>query len=257
MTESTVKSVRRVFEILELFDQERRPLPAKEVAKRLGYPLTSAHALLKSIHALGYADFDSSTWSYVPSPGFSSLLDWVRDFLLREHTILDFAKELNESTRETINVSRRSTNTVRIIHGLESKNSVGVSVRVGTTMPVLESLTGIVSVAGMSTEEFREFRANYAPKLVGTDSGIDEAAILDVHHQIRETGSAMSCDLLVKGIGAICAPIRTEASGEILVIGIVGPSERIRANAQSYRSDLVSLARRYKINSLFKLKVTA
>lgn len=254
MSENTVKSVRRVFEILELFDRERKPLPAKDVAKQLGYPLTSAHALLKSIHALGYADFDASTWSYVPSPGFSSLLDWVRDFLLREQAILDFTTDLNDSTRETINISRRSTNMVRIIHGLESKNSVGVSVRVGTTMPVLESLTGITSVAGLSKASFAAFMEHYAPKLRGRESDTDLEMVRDVHDEIRRTGTAHRCDLFVQGIGAICTPIRTEASGETLVIGIVGPSERINANAQAYRDDLVKLARSYKIKTLFKLR---
>lgn len=254
MPDNTVKSVRRVFEILELFDRERKPLPAKEIAKRLGYPLTSAHALLKSIHALGYADFDASSWTYVPSPSFSSLLDWVRDFLLREQAILDFANDLNATTRETINISRRSSNRVRIIHGLESKNSVGVSVRVGTTMPVLESLTGIASVAGLSQESFAAFLENYTPKVHGQESDLDLEMIRDVHEEIRRTGSSQRCDLFVQGIGAICTPVKTDASGETLVIGIVGPSERITANVQAYRDALIKLARNHKIKTQFKLR---
>ena len=54
MNDSIVKSVGRVFEVLELFDAERAALTATTIARTLKYPASSTVALLKSIVRLGY-----------------------------------------------------------------------------------------------------------------------------------------------------------------------------------------------------------
>ena len=63
----SVKSARRVFEILELFATVRRPWRAAAIAKQLSYPLSSTFALLRSMTAMGYLTFEKKTHTYFPS----------------------------------------------------------------------------------------------------------------------------------------------------------------------------------------------
>ena len=64
---STTKSARRVMEILELFDQVRRPMSLKEVCDRLGLAPSSGIALLKSLVFVGYLEFDKASRTYLPT----------------------------------------------------------------------------------------------------------------------------------------------------------------------------------------------
>ncbi|GAB5486936.1 MAG: hypothetical protein Pars2KO_05060 [Parasphingorhabdus sp.] len=254
MSDTVIKSVRRIFEILEFFDQERRPLAAKEVSKELGYPLMSAHQLLKSMYQLGYVDFDAPNWTYMPSKSFTAVLDWVPDIIERETGILDFVNALNRETRETVNISKRIGTQVRIIHGLESVHLVGVSVKVGVTMPVGNSLTGLVALASLDDQEFSKY-LNYINSVESDHrEAFDKKQLDEVRDDLSRYGSAAKGDVLVDGVGAVCIPVKTLANQETLVIGVVGPSKRIAECADQHRKTIARLAKEHRIRTAFKLK---
>lgn len=254
MSDKTIKSVRRIFEILELFDKERRPLAAKEISKKLGYPLISSHALLKSMHELGYADFDPPNWTYIPSRSFLSVLDWVPDILERERRLLDFVEEVNNETSETVNISRRVNAQVRIIYGLESQHTVGVVVKVGAMMPITHSLTGITALAGDDKDQSQlllERLKEYDP--VQYDE-LDHALLNDIFSEIADRGTVSRCDLFIPGVGAVCVPIKTSDEKDCLVVGVVGPSDRIREAEKEHRKTLKRLVKIHKIHTVYKLR---
>jgi hypothetical protein len=72
-----VKSAARVFELLELFDAERRPLRVTEIVQRLDMPQSSVSMLLKTMVARGYMEFDAADCSYCPSVRISFLNEWA------------------------------------------------------------------------------------------------------------------------------------------------------------------------------------
>ena len=254
MPEGVIKSVGRIFEILEMFDRERRPLAAKEISKELGYPLMSAHQLLKSMHQLGYMDFDAPNWTYLPSRSYISVLDWVPDIIEKETAILDFANALNRETKETINISRRIGTDVRIIHGLESVHTVGVSVKVGTTMPVENSLTGLVALASLNDAEYSKYLTFISSSESGRKNDFDKSKLDDVRTELGKFGTAAKSDLLVEGVGAVCLPVKTLATQEILIVGVVGPSNRISENAEAHRKLIAGLAKEHGIRPAFRLR---
>ena len=49
MSTAAIKTARRVFEVLEYFDEVKRPLTLREVSAHFGYPVSSTAALLKSL----------------------------------------------------------------------------------------------------------------------------------------------------------------------------------------------------------------
>ena len=61
MADAAIKSARRVFEIMEFFDRERRPLGLKSICKTLDYPVSSGAAMLKSLVSVGYLEYDRKT----------------------------------------------------------------------------------------------------------------------------------------------------------------------------------------------------
>ncbi|MEM9570465.1 MAG: helix-turn-helix domain-containing protein [Pseudomonadota bacterium] len=257
MTDKVIKSVRRVFEILELFEQERRPLAAKEISKRLNYPLMSAHALLKSMHELGYADFDPPTWSYTPSRAFIGLLEWAEEYLDRDANVLELVSALNDETLETVNLSQRVDTQVKIVHGLEGHHPVGVSVKVGTLMPLTQSLTGITALTCLDEETRRETMdliVKEDPALYGAR---EKELIAQVEAELAEQPTVAGYDFFVRGISAVCMPIKSPVSGAVMVVGVVGPTDRIRANESKHRKTLTRLSRTHRVPVLNKKKPQA
>jgi len=255
MSEIPIKSVKRVFEILELFDRERSPLGAKKVADALGYPLMSTHELLKSMQHLGYAEYDVIQRAYAPSFSIAELVDWTRNFVERETDILDFMGVANRETRETVNLSRRINANVKIIHGLETLQPVGVSVKIGTEMPVANSLTGLCSLACMDEARFEEFIKRYRKIGERQFKSFNKDVFSHIRGELLEYGAVCKCDLFVEGIGAVCMPVLAKSTGEALVIGIVGPSERIRQNQAQHRKTLKRLSKQFSLDTPWPIRL--
>lgn len=254
MSDIPIKSVRRVFEILELFDQERVALSAKAVADKLGYPLMSAHELLKSMQHLGYADYDTNRRAYIPSYNIAKLVDWTLDFLERENDILDFMALVNRETRETINISRLIDDHVKIIHGIETLEPVGVSVKVGTEMPAVNSLTGICALACLPEDEFEKFLNKLNSRNPKDAKSINRSRLIKIREELESFGTASRSDLFVEGIGAVCVPVIAKTNGEPLIIGVVGPSERIKQRHRAHRATLKRLIQQFGIETFWKLR---
>lgn len=254
MTVKLVKSASRIFEILELFNQERRPMQAVEIAGELNYPLASTHELLKTLVELGYFTYGMPKWAYSPSYKISSVVDWTKDIVGDEERIQRFMEELNEATLETINLSRQVDFSVKIINGLESRHAVGVSAKPGTLMPVTQSLTGIVSLAVYQADGL----SAYLERMQNTDPSqhehADTALIQDISAAIHSDGYATRCDVMVEGVGAVCALIKSPHYGDPLVIGIVGPSPRITANADQHVRTLLALLKKNRIETYYQAR---
>lgn len=253
MSEIPIKSVRRIFEILQLFDLERKGLSAKSVADKLEYPLMSTHELLKSMHHLGYADYDAARRLYAPSHNIAKLVDWTRDFLDRETAVLDFIMAVNRETRETINLSRLTNDHVKIIHGLETPQPVGVSVKVGTEMAAVGSLTGMCALACLDQDEFDDFLSRFNKKHLGAGV-LNRVRFKKIRDELAEFGTAFRADLFIEGIGAVCLPVRAKTTHEPLVIGVVGPSERIKRAHRAHRATLKRIISSFDVTPVWKLR---
>ena len=59
------------------------PITVREVSEQLGYPLSSAQVLLKSIATLGYLRYDASVRAYLGTPRLASLGDWVMESMFQ------------------------------------------------------------------------------------------------------------------------------------------------------------------------------
>ena len=253
MSQKPIKSVRRVFEILEMFDRERRPLAAKEIAAELDYPLVSAHALVKSMHELGYLDLGDRKWAYLPSRSLTDRLAWTRDSINAESAVLSFVEALNSGTRETVNLSRRSNVSMQIVHGREAQQAVGVSVKPGTEMPLTHSLTGLTAIAATEQDNVDALLTHLCQADKKQVSRFDSALYRSILTELRNTGAVCRTDLFIEGIGAVCLPITSRLTNSLFVIGVVGPSDRIRQQEREHRRTLKRLVREFEIQSVWKL----
>lgn len=245
-----VKSVVRVFDILELFNNRQSPMQAIEIARTLDFPVTSTHAILKTMQALNYLDYDNRNRTFYPSLSLPMLLDYVDFKIEEEGRLKEFLNRINTKTKETISLSRRVDIETSIIFGLEAHFPIGVRVKEGMNWPILDTTTGACMIAPLDQDDL-----NTVIRRIAHKAGIDDTSreIKQLHERVamvRRDGYLAEYNVQTDGIGVICMPILSPVSKSTLTIAIVGPARRIREREEEHIDTMVKLSKKYNITML-------
>ena len=106
----SVKSARRVLEILEYFAQGVARATVMQVANSLAYPQSSTSALLSSLATLGYLKFDLSDRTYSPTLRVMLLGSWLQDELFTQGSLVAVMERLRQQTSLTVMIGLRQGN---------------------------------------------------------------------------------------------------------------------------------------------------
>ncbi|MBI1212713.1 MAG: helix-turn-helix domain-containing protein [Alphaproteobacteria bacterium] len=226
MTDTTIKSARRVFEIFEYFDRERRPLGLKEIVGRLGYPPSSGSVLLKSIVAQGYLDYDQASRTYFPTMRIAALGAWVHKSLFGENNITRLMEHLRQATGETVILATQSGLHAQYVHLVHSGEPLQFSVPPGTRRPLANSGMGWLFLSTHTPAEIdrlrRRINANRSVKPKLTQEELMKRVV-----QVRARGYAFSKGSISEGAGIIAMLLPAEGSGRRFAIGLGGPVRRL------------------------------
>ena len=224
---SSVKSAARVLSIFDYFEKRRAPRTLSEISQDLDYPVSSTLALLRSIEAMGYLNYDHGAKSYFPSIRFAMLGQWIHYSLLQNSTAVQMMEHLSALTRETVLLGMQNGLHSQHIHIIETSQSLSYNPPVGTLRPLLRSAVGRVLLGNQPEAAVRKTveRIN----ALGIDDGrtFDPAAVLADLAMIRHDGYAYSANVFTPGaaIIAVALPVRP---GEVpMAISVGGPYSRI------------------------------
>lgn len=243
-TESaTVKSAKRVLEILELFKEKRRPLATTEIAVELGFPVSSTAALLKSLTSLGYLHFDRTSRTYHASLRVGLLGGWSQNSGFAPEKLSEVSRDLAEETRQTVIVGLRNENHIQYVSVLASYASVRYYLPVGSRQRLVDTPMGraLLSMDCDGAIDRLVRRANAERN--ENQQRIDPVELRAEIGQIRRNGYAYSNGGHFRGACAIAVPLPSVGSEPPLVLGLGGPSDEIERDRQHFVG-LVRLAAR-------------
>lgn len=237
MDRDAVKSAKRAFEILELFDAERRPLALKDILEGLGYPASSGSALLKSLVALGYLDYDRDRRTYFPTMRIAALGAWVPDALFGDGALLSLMERLRAATGETVILATQSDLHAQYVHLLHSAEPLQFSVPPGARRPLANSGLGWCLLSAKSDDEIERLRRriNAEP---GQGPPLSREDLMARVNEVRTRGYAVSKHTVSPGAGVIGAPLPRGAYGRVFAIGVAGPVARLEAKEQRIVAEL-------------------
>lgn len=145
-----VKSAGRVFNILEFFDNVRRPATATEIARHFAFPASSTSQLLRSMTNAGYLVIDQSSREYSPSMRVSLLGNsWNRDYVC-EGPVLHMMRKLNAKTGRTIFLAVQSNCDAQYIHAYQSPLPGRPHLALGTRRPLSQCGAGIALLSALT-----------------------------------------------------------------------------------------------------------
>lgn len=226
---SVVKSVGRVFEVLECFARLRVPLTAVEIEKRLEIPASSTVAILKSMVTLGYLSFDRISRTYFPTVRLAMLSEWIDSDIVGSDHLGKLIDELRVGTGETIILASQSDLSVQYLLSLPGPYPIKFNAPAGSLRPLCGSGAGWALLSAKPDAEVLSVvrRLNRGAP---TSRKIDADALLDLLKQVRKQGYAASYGSVVSGSGILAMVLPTRAQERPLVIGVGGPIERLQKN---------------------------
>lgn len=234
--ESVVKSVGRVFAILEAFARVQAPMTAIEIGRRLDYPASSTAALLKSMVALGYLSFDRVTRAYQPTILLGMLTRWVDAPLLGSAGLERLIDTLHRETGEMVIVATQTDLSMKYLLTRPGRFPVTFMAPAGMLRPLCGSGTGWAWLASRPDAEIAAIVARI-DRAAPAGQGIDARQLHDLLAQVRHQGYAASYGNVIAGSGVIAMAL-PDSMGATLVVGIGGPVERLQRNETTIAATL-------------------
>jgi len=227
--ESTIKTARRVFQILEYLEEVKRPVSLKEVTSKFGYPNSSGSALLKSLVTMGYLFYDVYSRTYLPTMRISQMGRWLDVGLFGETAVLGLADFVHEATDEMVSISAQSDLSAQYIHTRQSTQSLRFEVETGTLRPLARSGIGRVILSTHTDIEIERLLRKINANMPEFEHATMES-LAPVITQIRRDGFYFSKSTFTKGLGVIAMPLPGQTLGRTLVLGVGGPLSRLEEN---------------------------
>lgn len=221
-----VKSVGRVFEVLEAFHLVRQPMAAMQMANRLSYPPSSTVALLKSMTKLGYLSFNRRNKTYFPTVRIVVITEYLRGALFGEGRLMGLLGDLHTLSGETVVLAIQNDLDVQYLHVILGTYPIMLNVPPGTIRPLCRSGTGWALLAGYSNDEIEKLVKRVNAR--GSDPEVNADELIAIIEEVRALGYARSYSTYVQGSGAIAMPLPCLIAEHRVVIGVGGPVDRLR-----------------------------
>ena len=229
MTDSTIKTARRIFEVLEHFEAVRRPVSLKEIQKTYGYPASSASTLLKSMVALGYLFYDNYNRTYMPTMRIAQMGGWLKSELFGEDAVLAVVDQVFEEVDELVSISTQSDLHAQYIHCVQTTKRLRFEVRPGDIRPLARSGVGRVLLSTHTDAEIerlmRRVHAACPP-----EEHMELGELMGVVNGIRRDSYLFSRHIVVQDAGVIAMPLPRRSFGRTFVLGVGGPVSRLEDN---------------------------
>ncbi|TMS59593.1 ArsR family transcriptional regulator [Imbroritus primus] len=150
-----VKPPRRVFEIIEFFEQLNEPATVSDIVQATGIPQSSTSMLLQTLERMGYLCWNPDDRTYMPSLRLHMLGGWVHDITLPRSNLRLAMQELSKRTGLSVVLGQRTGRYVQYAHVVFASNERDDDVPIGVVRPLVGTGLGYSLLAAMPDEEVR------------------------------------------------------------------------------------------------------
>jgi IclR family transcriptional regulator, KDG regulon repressor len=225
----SVKSARRVIELLEIFDSAQEPITFGRLVAATGWPTSSLAALLTTLGELGYIHHDPQARSYVPTAKVAHLGEWIQDTAAAvEPALLTLLNRLNESCGETVVLAEQRGLYVRFVNVLLNRQRpIATHTRSGLLRPICSYATGWCLLSVQSDAEIGRIVRDFNRT---ENSNATSVRLQDVKarvSEVRRYGFVVSRHSVMEGIGVVAMPLGYPSRGRRFAVGIGAPIARL------------------------------
>jgi len=246
MTTNLTQSLAHGLAVLLLYDSSNPSFTVAEVSKRLGFSLSKAYRLIRTLVRHGFLQEGPV------KPQYSLGLNVLKLGLLAQQNLNlaviagPLMKELSLLTKETVLLTAINETRGICIERVESEEPIRYSLfQPGASLPLHAGASSKILMAYFPEEEWDRIIAKEGLKRY-TDTTITEPEKLKAHlREIRKKGYAFSDHEVDRDVRAVAAPILNSVGKLVAGLSITGPIYRInKRRLNDLKKLVVEYARR-------------
>lgn len=224
-----VKSAERVLRIFELLTEQPQGVTLGDVTERLGYPKSSAFALLTTMAARGFLDHDPSSRRYRAGIRLWQAGQAFQTVPALEQVAVPFLEQLRDRLNETAQLAVLDGIENVYIAKVDSRQPLRLESRVGARLPAYATGIGKALLSGLSDGEIcaRFDGVEMVAYTEQTITGVD--ALLEAVAEVRRRGWATDASEYTPGVFCIAAPV-SDRDGVVAAISVSLPEVRQSAS---------------------------
>ncbi len=224
--EYNITSLQRGLRMLQLLGQSGRGLPASEIAKLSGLPVSTVHRFLVNLETSGFLTKDELN-SYHLGVACVSLGQSAREQLDVRKVSQSHLEQLNHSTRETVHLTVRHRLTAVYIEKLDSPEPLRIHSRIGASVPLYCTAVGKVMLAYLGEAE-QEAMVNQLELRRHTENTVGSIQELQAQlGKVKKDGFACDMEEHESHIRCIAAPIWDHNGAVNASLSVTGPAVRM------------------------------
>lgn len=236
-----MRSVRTTFLILEGI-ADNQPVGLSELARRLVLPKSTVQRGLTVLAELGWIrahGAQATRWTL--GDKVRALSERVDDVGRLREVALPTLAQLSSETSETIHLSVREGNLMRLVERLDSKHALRLVKPIGTRSVLHAGSAGKCVLADLPGPEINSYlESSLAPVTVNTIT--DPRRLRGELEVVRARGYAVADQELTDGVVSVAACIAAQDGRPFAAISVSAPATRMPEECRSTYGTLVATA---------------
>lgn len=228
----TIKSARRVLEILEYFDQHHRTATVMDLSRSLNYPQSSTSELLRCLARLGYLHYNRYRRTYSPTARVALLGSWVEPDLFRGGAVLTALDRIAETIGETVVLSTAANYLVQHLHVVEGAHEHAVIEHAGATEGLLHSPIGHLLLSSFEDVHIRSALHRLNAEEEDVARRVHVAEMVDLLWKLRSQGWLADPHGRGEGEGVISVLLPVRRGTERLALSVLAAADVVEARAE-------------------------
>jgi len=224
---SSVKATVRTLDVMEAFAKLGEPMTLTEIADRIDVPLSSCHAIIRTLHARGYIYQLERRRLFYPT----KRLYEVASEIVRHDPILTMLlpalQALMHETQETVILGKLSGREVIYLEVIEGPQTIRYSAQPGERKPLHSSAAGKALLGQLSEKEYAKLLGRLELKPMTEATIVDREKLKKEVNAGRERGYFVTNGENVTDVKAIA--IAATIAGEKFAIAVAGPAPRLQS----------------------------
>ncbi|MGP0222151.1 IclR family transcriptional regulator [Paenarthrobacter sp. NCHU4564] len=220
----TLQSVQQALRILDTL-QSRSELGVTDVARELGCAMSTAHRLISTLAEAGYVQRATTGKKYRLGPAMLG----ANDAAAIEHCIekaQPHMESLRDSSGETVQLAVLHKASIRFVAGVESRNIMRVTSRVGMLMPAHATASGKLLLSLKDDAEVAQLYPDGLPLPLTPAGATSMEGVVSEVRRARVQGFGQSLNEVETGVAALAVAVNRPKGRVLCALTVSGPSAR-------------------------------
>ena len=245
-TDGGHRAAKRALEVIEHVAASPRPVSLSEIAREVGLPKSSAHALIRTLDTEGYLQRDDRG-EYSLGPRLLRLLGSLPHRFDLPRVARPVMQELVDEVGETAILGIRQGDEIVYVEQVEAPQVIRYVAPLGEPRPMQVTSIGKVLLASMSPAEADAVLSGAKLEALTDRTLVSRDAIDKDLARVRKRDYATNDEESIEGVVAVAVPIREGGSADgpvVAGLSVAGPSDRMRDELDGLPKRLGKFARR-------------